>query len=214
MRPRLSIGFGGAIALSALASACKSDGTDPAIADVLYEGAGESTALSSMVAAPITDDPNLAARFTWPLDGDPVPPDPAPTFCWEWGQMAEATPPAPFDRGFVTKPAPTPSKAASLGELLLPGWLTATPEAHAADAKPLSGPGYFLVFSTSKNAKVLRVFTTNHDYTPDPAALMKLENAGELIHVVVTTAQFDKDQIAKSGGPFKGIETTFTMMPP
>ena len=78
---------------------------------------------------------------------------------------------------------------------------------------PLTGKAYLLVLSTPKNAKLVRVFTTNHDYTPAPAIMQKLAAAGVPIQAVVTTAVFSADAIAKAGGPFAGIAVTFTMTP-
>jgi hypothetical protein len=70
---------------------------------------------------------------------------------------------------------------------------------------------FFLVFATTKNPKLLRVFTTQSSYAPDGAALAKLQGAGETIHAVVTHAELDDDRIAAGGGPFGGVEITFTL---
>ena len=211
------------VSTASLTACGKSDDGTDALADVVYEGGTESTALSAMLAATPKDDPANAAIFTWPSNGDVVKPDPPPELCRELGGMAKnEAAPVHFDRGFIqTAPAPVEKVASSpedvgspgnlgLAESLFGGALLGPSSAYA-QAVPLSGVGYFVVFSTSKNPKLLRVFTTGHDYTPSPAALMKLKAAGETIQAVVTAAMFDKDAVAKSGGPYKGVPVTFTI---
>ncbi len=95
--------------------------------------------------------------------------------------------------------------ARSLAELLLSG----VPAAYA-HGTPMSGPGYLLVFSTSKDPKLLRVFTTGTEYTPNEAAWKKITTTGELVHVVITNAEFDQNRIAQDGGPYRGTEISFT----
>jgi hypothetical protein len=188
-----------------------SDSPDPSIADVLYEGGATDEALTAMLEVPLVDDPTQAAAFTWPSDGAVVPSSPAPTFCWLWSGAAISAPPlVPVDPTVIAKPKPPRSKLASLTDSFLHGWLDGVPKAYA-HGTPLSGAAFFLVFSTDSNPKLLRVFTTSHDYTPDAVALKKLTDVGGPIHAVVTTADFDQNRIAQAGGPFKGVPITFTM---
>jgi hypothetical protein len=209
---------------------CKSsteDAPDPTLVDVVYEGGTTDEALVAMLAAPLKDEPAEAAIFTWPTSDTVVPPEPPPEFCWSWGTTAlnapSRKPPSAvehrvgFDREpghWGTSPDAPEQKGtlASAGDALLKELLAGVPSAYA-HGTPLSGTGYFVVFSTSKDPKLIRVFTTSHDYTPDAPAMKKLTSAGETIHAIVTTAEFDQNRIAQDGGPYKGIEVTFTMAP-
>jgi hypothetical protein len=91
------------------------------------------------------------------------------------------------------------------------GWLLAGVRPAYAHGTPYSGTAYFVVFSTTANPKLLRVFTPNTNYTPDATALGTLKGANDTIHAVITDAIFDQNRIATSGGPWKGTEITFTI---
>jgi hypothetical protein len=217
MMRRWIVGFvvGSAAFVASWGIGCNGEDTD--LADVVYQGGTTDEALDAMLAAKVEDKPAEAALFTWPSNNDVVPLDPPPTFCWSWDETAMNGAPVQHDlrtydiRTWVGHDEPK-GKLAEAGDVLLREVLAGIPSAHA-HGTPLSGTGYFLVFSTTKDPKLIRVFTTAHDYTPDAAAMAKLKGAGEAIHAVVTTAEFDQNRIAQDGGPYKGVEVTFTMAP-
>ncbi len=225
-RAILGVLFGGAVFLAGSGAGCKgSSGTggaggdqgDPTLADVVFEGGATDEALGALIAAtPATTPPTLVANFTSPTNNAMVASSPAPRFTWARGAMAtDARPvelPAPLferevgPRAGAGRRGPFEGAARSIAEALLAG----IPEAHA-HGTPMSGTGYFVLFTTTKNDKLLRVFTSATEYTPDAASLAKLQGAGEAIHAVVTNADFDQNRIAQDGGPYKGAEIVFTL---
>ncbi len=232
---------GAAVFGASLGAACTGGGAgaggdtpNPALTDVVYEGAATDEALGALLEAKLSNDPTRAANFSWQSTGDSLPLSPIAIFCWHLGtataslasspartrlsSTSTATSPAPpflalpstlDDRGAAWH-APSFSKGpwdrvtTSLAHALLDG----VPSAYA-HGTPLSGPGYFLVFSTSKDPKLLRVFTTATEYTPNAAAWQKITSTGDLVHVVITNADFDQNRIAPSGGPYQGAEISF-----
>lgn len=223
-RAILAFLVGGAAFVGAWGTGCKGgsgtggaggDQGDPALADVVFVGEASDEALGAMLAATAaTTPPNLVANFTAPTNNAMVAASPAPKFTWLRGAPAtDARPMRDFSApSEILDPAGTHRRgfvdgaAGSLAKWLLSG----VPEAHAHGV-PMSGTGYFLLFTTTKNDKLLRVFTQATDYTPDAASLAKLTGAGEAIHAVILTADFDQNRIAQDGGPYKGSEIVFTI---
>jgi hypothetical protein len=215
-------------------SSSSSDAPDPALADVVYQGEATDEALGAMLAATVKDDPTRAANFSWQSNGDQLPLSPIPLFCWHIGTTTARVDPgvdhheraldgspkigstveAPaFDAAFPRLAPPSDGGARSslgaaargLAELLLSGVPTA--RAHGT---PMSGPGFLLVFRTDKHPKLLRVFTSGTEYTPNDAAWKILTTTGELVHVDIENAEFDQNRIAQDGGPYTGSEISFT----
>lgn len=198
--------FVGTLGSSACSGGSGGGGGESATADVVYGGGATDEALDALLAATPVTDASQAATFTFPANGATVPSSPAPAFTWKVGAAPAKAPPPPapttafLDRSFSDR------AASSLASLLLSG----VPSAYA-HGTPTSGSAYFVVFSTTKDAKLLRVFTTETSYTPASAELAKLTGAGEAIHAVITHAEFDQNRVATDGGPFTGTEITFTL---
>jgi hypothetical protein len=184
-------------------AACK---PAPPTSDVIFEGTATESALVSLLDAPVQTDVAQAASFTWTSSGTTFSASQPLTLCWTSGATARAE---PFDLQHVGHPNETPPTPERLGFL---GALFSASSAYA-NGSPLTGRGYLLVLSTSANAKLVRVFTTNHDYSPDATVMKKLAAAGTPITAVVTTAYFTGDSLTTMGGPFKGNPVTFTMTP-
>jgi hypothetical protein len=94
----------------------------------------------------------------------------------------------------------------------VPRWLRELlgPERAArADQGPLDGVGYFLLFSSEKNPRILRVFTTDTSYLPDAKAWNALATAGIWTTLTITTATFASDDLVPNEGPFVGTPIQF-----
>ena len=68
-----------------------------------------------------------------------------------------------------------------------------------------------LLFSAPSQARLLEVFSTLSDYTPDAISWQKLVEAREAINVSLTTGTFVGDDLPDDGGPFIGQTLTFTI---
>ena len=232
----LTVGIGGACSKSD-DTGHGGAGPDPAIADVIYEGSASAPALEAMIGATLVDDPALAAKFTWPSTGDKVLPEPPPVFCWKIGgntALLDSRPdgfaPVGLDDAFVPRerrtsfsgmgasagarnegalssPSPFVNRVASA---LVRGWLDGVPEAHAQSVST-SGIASFLVISSDQDDELVRVFTTNDEYTPSPDMLAKLRAAPQPIHAIVTNAAFNENRLAEGGGPYAGVRIDFTL---
>jgi len=188
------------------------DGENPELADVVYETGATDEALEALLAATPETDAAHAATFTWPSDGDIVTADSVPTFCWQAGPTARLDVRTP--RVGVLTPAPRAHHEASTFDVAaraVLGPLLAHVQPAYAHGDPVNGPGYFLVFSTASNDKLVRVFTTGLDYTPDADHWDTLKGAGAEITATVTSATFDSNRIADGGGPWNGTPIKFTI---
>ena len=88
--------------------------------------------------------------------------------------------------------------------------------ADPADFAEGDAPGdvvmtHLLEFSANQSSKVLRVFTTLPQYTPDTAAWQKLVAAHDPITVSLTTGSFVAADLPEDGGPFIGQALAFTI---
>ncbi len=191
---------------------CGDSGTDaPAdeLADVIYEGGATDEALEALLAGTVKNDPAQAAVFTWPSDGDILEPDLFPAFCWQVGTTARGD--AASDRRVgALEPALAPSPWERAARTVIEPLFSGVRPAYA-HGDPINGPAYLLVFSTDSDPKLLRVFTTLVDYTPDAASWDKLKAAGVPITARVTWAEFETNRVATDGGPFEGTPITFTI---
>ncbi len=72
-----------------------------------------------------------------------------------------------------------------------------------------ASPGYFLLFSTTKSPRLLRVFTTKTSYTPDDDAWATLRSAGMWTKLSPFSASFADERMLPSSGPFGGAPIEF-----
>jgi len=70
---------------------------------------------------------------------------------------------------------------------------------------------HLLVFSTRSNERLLGVFTTLPEYTPNAKDWQKLVDAGKPIALDLTTASFVGADLPEEGGPFIGQTITFAI---
>jgi len=210
-----SLVIGSAVVVTGVGTSCKGSGgaggtdqVNPLVADVVFEGGATDEAAVSLLQATLVNDPTSAANFTSPANMAVVSATSTPTFSWMTSSPSGANDaPAKNVRVVLTEP---PTTAEALTRETLAVVFSGIRSAYA-HGTPTSGPAYFLNFSTTANAKLLRVFTTNTSYTPDATAFGKLKGANDVIHAVITNASFDQNRIAQSGGPWKGTEITFTV---
>jgi hypothetical protein len=78
-----------------------------------------------------------------------------------------------------------------------------------AHGSPFTGTLHLVVFTTPKNAKVLRVATANTTFTPEDFRWKKLTSAGEAIEGHVLSGHFTKEVL--DDGPYVGPSITFTV---
>jgi hypothetical protein len=233
--------IGGAAFAASLGISCGDSGGGgeggglPQYADVIFEGGATDEALDALIQATVVSDPASAANFTSPTDGMDISSSAAPTFSWKIGPIASADPPATgrrfasasaparpfgFDATFHAEVAPAqsllsapraPDATEGTVARMVERFLSGVPAAYA-HGTPTSGPAFFVLFKTSTNDKLLRVFTTAMSYTPDTTSFNKLIAAGTAITVQITNASFDQNRIAQSGGPWKGVPITINVM--
>ncbi len=217
--------FGGAASIALYGSASCGDhhgegGTvNSAIADVVFEGETNDEALEALLAVTPPANPPKFAAFTQPSDGAALPSASIPTFSWEMknASTGRAPLPPPAARwaslgGLSAEPARDTEwdRRALFGPLLE---LIGPERAASAHGAPVNGTAYFVLFSTSRNEKLLRVFTSKTSYTPDDTAWGKLKSAGEPISAWILTGVFDSNDVASDGGPFRGPWISFTVKP-
>lgn len=178
------------------------------LGDVVYEGGATDEALEDLLAGSAVSDPAETASFAQPT-ADAVLPAAAPaTFSWAipaGGSFFELPRPGADPTGARAPGAIERAATAALGVLL-----SGIPEAHA-HGDPVNGRAYFVVFATSADPKLLRVFTTQTTYTPDDAAWTQLKSAGAPITATLTSAVFESNRVGADGGPFSGGSVTFTI---
>ncbi len=166
--------------------------TNPDLAGVVYTGNTTDEALEPMLdTAPIASA-TKGAQFETPAEGVALPATPT-ALTWHTLSTAHA------------EPAP---HAPRLARVDWQGWLGVTDA--LAHGSPLSGTAYFLVVSSAKDAKLLRVFTAAKSYTPNAAEWKQLAGAGALTATVLT-ATFDVNKLVE--GPFAGTPVHFTVKP-
>jgi hypothetical protein len=199
------------VALSIGLTACHAAPAPDAFADVVFQSGATKGALTALSGAKAINDPTQAATFTWAstTGTNSFTANPPPVFCWTTGPAGARLENRSnhLDPFFPRSRSPEEHSSKSALELLAP--LIGGERAEASTG--LTGRAYFVVFTTAKNPKLLRIFTTGHDYVPDDAAMAKLLSANDVIHGTVTAAEFMNDQL--SLGPFIGIGVDFTITP-
>jgi len=193
------------------------DPGNPELADVIYQGAVTDEALEELLAGKAIDNGARAPVVDSPLPSGKLPAATTPTFAWHVGGSSGggggagggASLSAPSGSRFAQIAAPSRSGSAfaTLAELLGP---ERTASAHGT---PVSSTGYWLVFSTDSDAKLLRVFTDKVSYQPDATAWKKLQGAGKTITLTIVAGWFDLNKISPDGGPYAGKPVTFTVTP-
>lgn len=184
--------------------------------DVLYEGETTDEALLALASAleqgapqpSMSQAPVLSAPEAGPLPAE------APTFQWSLGATARLHAP-----GGERRPAGPellrPGAAARRGG----GWaaplaaLFGPVRAAHAHGDPFSGNATLVVFASSSDPKLVRVFTGATEYTPSADAWAKIRGAGGEVTLTLVGAVFEQNRIGDSGGPYQGSVTTFTVSP-
>jgi hypothetical protein len=108
----------------------------------------------------------------------------------------------------------TPPDGTKLSEPVRFSWKLSEPEARRAPAQAspwstaatpkLDGRAFLAVFSTDSDEALLRVFTTELEYTPDTQAWARLTSTPETITGWLLTGEFAGDALVEGGGPFSG----------
>jgi hypothetical protein len=83
-----------------------------------------------------------------------------------------------------------------------------TPAGVPRHGDPVNGAAYYLVFSTSGQPSLLRVFTTEETYAPDAEAWAAVTAPGTPVIVTITSAVFEQNRVAQGGGPWVGPTIT------
>ncbi|MEP7120412.1 MAG: hypothetical protein ABJE95_05870 [Byssovorax sp.] len=170
---------------------------------LIYEGDANDAAYAAITAKDGPENPATYAIFDAPAEGAVYTVSSTPTFTWHMN--AQPGPGARNEGGdFLLHGAP-PAHRASLGPLLD---LFGCERDAAAEGSSVNGLGYLLLFSSEKDAKLLRVFTTKTSYAPDPAAMEIMKGIGT-VQVWILTGLFKNDALTADGGPFRGPWTAF-----
>jgi hypothetical protein len=189
--------------------------------DVVYEGTVTDEALTPLVSAleqgmPL-DVASKAPTLDAPADAAQVPRSPIPTFTWHIGATASNRGMATDRRRAEVFPDHAgPERRSAGGEASLLGPLAElfgpvrSAEAHGT---PFTGTATWVVFSTSSNPKLERVFTSELAHTPSQAAWDTMVAAAAPITVTLIGGIFESNRLAADGGPFRGSATTFTIAP-
>jgi hypothetical protein len=191
-----------ALILPCLLSACAAEKTPPEpnttgqaddLSDVVYEGVATDDALIELLSATAKQGPG-GTVFDELAEGAELAATTAPRFAWHVSASAEMRP-AP------SRSTQGPRLAQRERSLLesLAGAVSATAWAHGA---PVNGRAYFLVLSTPKRPKALRVFTTELEYTPTAEAWQSV-GTGD-VTASMLGAIFENNRVASGGGPFEG----------
>lgn len=171
------------------------------LTDVIYQGETNDEALEALLAGKPVDNPAHAAVFDSPAEGAMLDGATPAKFAWHTGAST-----ALFSAPTLRFASPAPRAVASpLTELFGPE------RAVHAHGVPFNSTGYWLVFSASTDAKLVRVFTGEASYTPDAAAWEKIHKAGGTITVSITSGIFTENNLDTDGGPYKGKALTFTV---
>jgi hypothetical protein len=189
------------------ATSSSSGGTGGAASQpgLVFEGDANDEALAAIMAKDGAENPATYAVFDSPAEGAVYPADSTPKFTWHMnGQPGIGGTGGAGGGAFLLAPA-APARRASLGPLLD---LFGAERSAAAHGNPVTGLGYLLLFSSDKDAKLLRVFTTNTSYSPSPAAMDILKGVGT-VQVWILTGVFDNNALTPDGGPFRGPWTSF-----
>lgn len=167
-------------------------GVDQQLTDVVFEGGTHHEPLENLIAATAEAGSTQAPVFDFPEKDATLPASTIPTFTWHDGATALLT------------PAPQKLRARSA---LLALFGSGVAWAHGA---PYNGEAYWLVFTDMDGEPLVRVFTSAKSYTPDATAWAKL-SAQSMVHVTITSAIFEQNELTADGGPFAGEMLMFSI---
>ncbi len=164
---------------------------EPDISGVVYVAGATDEALESVVGVQATVDDAKAPVVSAPAtNGEALTQLNPPTFAWSAAVASREV--SPLRRAL--------------------SWASLR-EAHA-HGDPNTGLVYYLEFFDSKNAPLLRVFTTKTTYTPDATDWSKLVIAGGQISLRITGARVENNDLVAGGGPFvASAPRTFSIAP-
>jgi hypothetical protein len=117
---------------------------------------------------------------------------------WEW---AAGVPQSPEKSAVLARAEPV--KFTWTTDLIHKG-------ADPATAAPFTGIGFWLRYERG-GAKLLDVFTSNRDYTPNADAWKRLSDGSGAITLHIDSADFEANAIVTDGGPYTGMATEFTI---
>lgn len=194
--------FAGAFYLFTFTTACDEEEVGPD--GVVYQGGATDEALDALTAAQTKSDPSKALAFEEPTADQVVDSESPFTFVWAEAGASASISPKEFlpKRRDLSEPGPDALERA-LGVVL-----AGTPAAYA-HGDPISGPAYYLVFSSASEDELVRVFTTATDYSPSANEWAKLEGVEGNVTVRLTWAQFESNRVTE--GPWEGAPVTFTI---
>ncbi len=163
----------------------------PDISGVVYAEGATDEALESVVGVQPTVGDSKAPLVSLPAaNGEAISQLAPPTFAWSAAIALREV--GPLRRALA---------------------LASLRQAHA-HGDPNTGLVYYLEFSDSNGAPLLRVFTTKTTYTPDATAWAKLVVAGGAISLRVTGARVENNDLVAGGGPFvASAPRTFSIAP-
>lgn len=207
MRLRRAIISGGAFFGAAYLltfTACDEEGTTED--GIVYIGGATDEALDALLAGSAKSDSGKAVTFEAPTKDEVIPGDEPFTFIWsEAGASARLDPSHldPIHFGPLERERSPLERALGVA-------LQGTRSAHA-HGDPISGVAYYLVFSSSSDDEIVRVFTTNTDYTPGQDEWGKLRGAEGKISLRLTWADFETNRVVEGGGPWATPAISFTI---
>jgi hypothetical protein len=170
----------------------------PDIEGVIYGGGASDEALSAMLILETKADGAQGVVVDAPAAGATLPKDVPPTISWHVGGAS------------VRREVLQEKRSASVVDRL-GGWFG--PREASAHGAPVNGRAYLLVFSTPSNPEVVRVFTTELEYTFDAASWTKIALENAPVTLAITNAIFEENRVAQDGGPFVGEPVTFSVGP-
>ncbi len=236
LRTRLFAASAGLLALGVLGNIACSSTTTPAPigddnSDISYDPHG-STIFSprGLPGDPTDEDVDAlleaevktreGAIFTAPADGATLSAATRATFAWTYAKdvAPDAGPDSGSDSGEIDSGGLDDGAIGSLGPSLRPRPRVATTtfadllggERRAfAHGSPFTGTLHLVVFTTPKNAKLLRVATAHATFTPDDFRWKQLTGAGEAIEGHILSGHFTTDTLDE--GPYLGPSISFTV---
>lgn len=189
--------------------------------DVVYEGTVTDEALTPFVSAleqgKLQDVATKAPTLDAPADAAQLPKSPIPTFTWHLGATASNRGMATDSRRaevFLHPAGPERRSAGAEASILGPlAELFGPVRSAQAHGTPFTGTATWVVFSTSTDTMLQRVFTSELTHTPSQAAWETMVAAAAPITVTLVGGIFESNRLAADGGPFRGSATTFTIAP-
>ncbi|WP_437979178.1 hypothetical protein WMF11_25025 [Sorangium sp. So ce295] len=182
-------------------------------ADVALEGKVTDETLVAFVQAleqrGEADVPSRAPVVAEPASGAVLARGEPATFRWSFGATAVREAPA-TDRWAGLDVARPSAAAGFLGGL---GDLLGGPRRALAHGDPYSGTATFVVFSDEAGTKLLRVLTSQQEFTPSQEAWDEMAAVGVPITLELVSAIFEQNRVGPDDGPVAGAAMQFTISP-